>query len=147
MLLSRLKAYGSRALRPGINGKPLLGILRVRAILLGTGGGVLGSGLTFALGAFVARVTGSETIAGIALTASVLVGFGLGGYVAGRMAPINGRFHGSITALIVAAIVIAVAAIGGSRAPLGSVLLLALIAIVGGGIGGSLGGRRPPATE
>jgi len=125
----------------------LLGILRLRAILLGTGGGVLGSGLTFALGAFAARVTGSETMAGIALTASVLVGFGLGGYVAGRMAPINGRFHGSITALIVAAIVIAVAAIGGSRAPLGSVLLLALIAIVSGGIGGSMGGRRPPATE
>ncbi|HEY3428154.1 MAG TPA: hypothetical protein VGK83_05740 [Acidimicrobiia bacterium] len=147
MLLSRPKAYGSRALRSGINGKPLLGILRLRAILVGTGGGVLGSGLTFVLGAFAARVTGSETIAGIALTASVLVGFGLGGYVAGRMAPINGRFHGSITALIVAAIVIAVAALGGSRAPLGSVLLLALIAIVGGGIGGSLGSRRPPAIE
>ncbi|HJQ96205.1 MAG TPA: hypothetical protein VJ935_10945 [Acidimicrobiia bacterium] len=147
MLLSRPKAYGSRALRSGINGKPLLGILRLRAILVGTGGGVLGSGLTFALGAFAARVTGSETIAGIALTVSVLVGFGLGGYVAGRMALINGRFHGSITALIVAAIVIAVAALGGSRAPLGSVLLLALIAIVGGGIGGSLGGRRPPVTE
>jgi hypothetical protein len=125
----------------------LLGILRLRAILLGTGGGVLSSGLTFALGAFAARLTGSETMAGIALTASVLVGFGLGGYVAGRTAPVNGRFHGSITALIVAAIVITVAAIGGSRLPLGSVLLLALIATVSGGIGGSLGGRRPPATE
>jgi hypothetical protein len=125
----------------------LLGILRLKAILLGTGGGVLSSGLTFALGAFAARLTGSETMAGIALTSSVLVGFGLGGYVAGRTAPVNGRFHGSITALIVAAIVITVAAIGGSRLPLGSVLLLALIATVSGGIGGSLGGRRPPATE
>ncbi|HEX2420479.1 MAG TPA: hypothetical protein VHL55_02660 [Acidimicrobiia bacterium] len=124
----------------------MLGILRLKAILLGTGGGVLGSGLAFALGASAARVTGSESLAGMALTASVLVGFGVGGYVAGRMAPVNGRFHGSVTALIVAAIVITVAAMGGSRAPLGSVLLLALIAIISGGIGGGLGGRRPPPT-
>ena len=124
----------------------MLGILRLKAIVLGTGGGVLGSGLAFALGALAARVTGSESLAGMALTTSVLVGFGVGGYVAGRMAPANGRFHGSITALLIAAIVITVAAMGGSRTPLGSVLLLALIAIISGGLGGSLGGRRPPAT-
>ncbi|MGH8925413.1 MAG: hypothetical protein ACRDWA_12360 [Acidimicrobiia bacterium] len=120
----------------------MLGVLRPKAILIGIGGGVLGSGLTFALAALVARLARSETMAGVALMLSVLVGFGLAGFVAGRMAPVNGRFHGSVTALIVAGMVVATATIGGSPAPLGSVLLLALIAIVIGGIGGSLGARR-----
>ncbi|MGH8957613.1 MAG: DUF3792 family protein [Acidimicrobiia bacterium] len=125
----------------------MLGILRPKAILLGIAGGLLGSGLTFALVAIVARLSASETIAGIALTASVLIGFGLGGYVAGRLASVNGRFHGSITALIVAGIVIAVASLGGSPAPLGSVLLLAVIAIVIGAIGGIVGSRRASISE
>lgn len=120
----------------------MLGVLSPKAILLGTAGGLLGSGLAFAFVATVARFASSETLAGIALTASVLIGFGLGGFVAGRMSPVNGRFHGSITALVVAGIVIAVASLGGSPTPLGSVLLLALIAIAIGGIGGAIGGRR-----
>ena len=120
----------------------MLGILSPKAILLGTAGGLLGSGLAFALVATVARLASSEILAGIALTASVLIGFGLGGFVAGKMAPVNGRFHGSITALVVAVIVVAVASLGGSPTPVGSVLLLALLAIVTGGIGGAIGGRR-----
>ena len=120
----------------------MLGILSPKALLLGTAGGLLGSGLAFALVATVARFRSSETLAGIALTTSVLIGFGLGGFVAGKMAPVNGRFHGSITALVVAAIVVTVASLGGSPTPLGSVLLLALIAIAIGGIGGAIGGRR-----
>jgi len=97
--------------------------------------------------ATVARLLASETIAGIALTASVLIGFGLGGYLAGRLASVNGRFHGSITALVVAGIVIAVAGLGGSPAPLESVLLLALIAIVIGGIGGIVGNRQASSRD
>jgi putative membrane protein (TIGR04086 family) len=100
--------------------------------------------------AIVARLLASETLAGIALTASVLIGFGLGGFVAGKLAPVNGRFHGSITALVVAGIVVAVASLGGSPSPLGSVLLLALIAIVTGGMGGAIGGRgsnEPPTSN
>ncbi|HKZ21255.1 MAG TPA: hypothetical protein VJQ57_14245 [Acidimicrobiia bacterium] len=92
--------------------------------------------------AIVARLLSSEAVAGIGLTASVLIGFGLGGFVAGSLAPVNGRFHGSITSLVVAGIVVGVAGLGGSPTPLGSVLLLALIAIVTGGISGAIGGRR-----
>jgi hypothetical protein len=49
--------------------------------------------------------------------------------------------------LIVAGIVITVASLGGSPAPLGSVLLLALLAILIGGIAGSLGARRRSKVE
>jgi putative membrane protein (TIGR04086 family) len=125
----------------------VLGVLEARAVILGLAVGVLASGLTFALVALIARTVRSETLAGLALSLSVLVGFGLGGLVAGRLAPANGRFHGSITALIVAGIVITVASLGGSPAPLGSVLLLALLAILIGGIAGSLGARRRSKVE
>lgn len=147
MLLCRLEEYGPRGREPGIRAVAVLGVLRPKAVLLGVTGGLLGSGLAFALLALLARMARSETIAGLALTLSVLVGFSFGSFVAGRMAIVNGRFHGSITALVVAGIVIVVAAFGGSPAPLGSVLLLALIAVVVGGIGGSLGSRRAPSDE
>lgn len=125
----------------------VLGILRPKAVLLGLSGGALGSGLVFVVVALLARVTRSETVAAVALTLSVLVGFGIGAFLAGRLAIVNGRFHGSITALAMAAIVIVVARMGGSAAPLSSVLLLALIAIVVGGLCGSLGARARKAVE
>jgi len=120
----------------------LLGILRVEAVLLGVTAGVLASGLLFAVLAFVARATRSETIGGLALTLAVLVGMAVGGALAGRMARVNGRFHGSITALVLGAIVVVVARLGGSPTPLSAVLLLAVVAIVIGGVAGTLAFAR-----
>ena len=65
-----------------------------------------------------------------------------GGYAAGRMAPVSARFHGSLAGMGMAVVVVVVARLGGSPAPAGSVLLLAVLAIVLGGLGGLAGGRR-----
>lgn len=120
----------------------MLAVLRLRAILLGLAAGCLVSAVLFIIGLLIARLTRAEAAPGLSLSVSLIAGLFSAGYAAGHMAPVNGRFHGSITGLGVAAIVIVVARLGGSPAPTGQVLLLALIAIVLGGLGGWLGGRR-----
>jgi len=120
----------------------VLGILRVEAIVIGVAAGALGSGLIFALLVLLARAVGSEDLAGLALTVAVILGMSVAGFVAGRMARVNGRFHGSITALVLAAVVVIVSRLGGSPTPIAAVLLLAFAAIVIGGVSGTIGYRR-----
>jgi putative membrane protein (TIGR04086 family) len=81
----------------------------------------------------------------IGLTAGILLGFLAGGYASGRMAVVAHRFHGSVTGLLTAALVLIIARLGGSPAPTAPVLWLALLAVVVGGLGGSLAGRRSGA--
>ena len=120
----------------------MLASLRIPALLLGLGVGaltavVLSLALWLVLAAF-----GVDDAALAGLTVALLMGLGTGGYAAGRMAPFAQRFNGSVTGLLIAALVIAIARFGGSPAPTGQVLWLALLAVVLGGLGGTLGGRR-----
>jgi putative membrane protein (TIGR04086 family) len=120
----------------------MLAVLHLRAVLLGLAAGTLVSAVLFIIGLLIARLTQAEAAPGLSLAVSLIAGLFSAGYAAGRIAPVSGRFHGSITALGIAAIVIVVARLSGSPAPTGQVLFLALIAIVLGGLGGWLGGRR-----
>ena len=120
----------------------MLGVLRVEAVLLGLAAGALGSGLIFLALVFLARAARSETLAGLALTIAVLLGMAVAGFVAGQMARVNGRFHGSITALVLAAVVVVVSRLGGSSTPISAVLLLAVTATLIGGVAGTIGYRR-----
>ena len=112
------------------------------AVMIGTAGGALAGGAVFLIGLLIARAVGADQGAAVALSVSLLAGLAAGGFLAGRMAPYNGRFHGSITGLAMAAVVLVISLLGGSPAPTGQVALLALIAIVVGGISGWMGGRR-----
>ncbi len=78
----------------------------------------------------------------VGLTFAVVFGLAAGGYVAGRLAPAFSRFHGALTGLGIAGLVLVIARLGGSPAPTGRVLLLAALGIVLGGLGGIFGGRR-----
>ena len=120
----------------------MLGILRFSVVMLGAAAGALLSAAAFLIGLLVARAVGAEEGPVLTLTVSLLVGLAGGGYLAGRLAPVNGRFHGSVTGLIMAAVVVVLSILGGSPAPVGQVGLLAFIAIVVGGTSGWLGGRR-----
>jgi len=120
----------------------MLGVVRISAVMVGTAGGALVSSAVFLLGLLVARLVGADEGAAIVLSVSLLAGLAGGGYLAGRVAPFNGRFHGSITGLVMAAVVLVISILGGSPAPTGQVALLAAIAIVVGGFSGWLGGRR-----
>ena len=120
----------------------MLGVLRLSAVMIGTAGGALLSSAVFLVGLLAARVAGADEGPALVLSFSLLAGLSGGGYLAGRVAPYNGRFHGSMTGLVMAAVVLAISMLGGSPAPTGQVALLAAIAVVVGGISGWLGGRR-----
>lgn len=120
----------------------MLGVLRISAVMIGAAGGALLSAAVFLVGVLVARLVGAEEGPGLVLTVSLLAGLSGGGYLAGRLAPVNGRFHGSVTGLAMATVVMVISILGGSPAPTGQVAWLAAIAIIVGGISGWLGGRR-----
>ena len=120
----------------------MLGVLRLSAVMIGTAGGTLVGGAVFLVGLLISRAVGGDQGPAVSLSVSLLAGLAAGGYLAGRMAPFNGRFHGSMTGLAMAAIVLIISLLGGSPAPTRQVAILALMAIVIGGISGWVGGRR-----
>lgn len=124
----------------------MLASLRILAILTGLGIGALtATVLSLALWLALTAI-GLDDAALTGLTVALLIGFVAGGYAAGRMAVVSHRFHGSVTGLVIAALVLVIARLGGSPAPTGQVLWLSLLAVVLGGLGGARGGRpRSPA--
>ena len=120
----------------------MLGLLRISAVMIGTAGGALVAGVVFLIGLLVARLIDAEEGPALVLSISLVAGLAGGGFLAGRVAPYNGRFHGSMTGLVMAGVVVVMSLLGGSPAPTGQVAWLAVIAIVVGGISGWLGGRH-----
>ena len=120
----------------------MLGVVRISAVMIGTAGGTLVGAAIFLAGLLVARLVGAEEGPAVLLSVSLLAALFGGGFLAGRVAPFNGRFHGSITGLVMAGVVLVISILGGSPAPTGQVVLLAAIAIVVGGFSGWLGSRR-----
>ena len=110
----------------------MLGTISVRAVLAGVGGGTLIAAAVYLIGYLVVAPATGELLLVIAL----LIGLAGGGWIAGRLAPFNGRFHGSLSGLLIAGVVIVISRLGGSPAPVSQVLLLAAIAIVVGGVAG-----------
>ena len=119
---------------------PLLATLRIPAVLFGVGAGSLVATVVALVLGLVLGLLDQPADAG--LVPAIVVGLGLGGWVAGRGARVSHRFHGSVAGLVVVGLVVAVARLGGSPAPTGQVLALAALGIVVGGVGGALGGRR-----
>lgn len=120
----------------------MLAAVRLTAVALGVGAGTLAStALTMLLWGLLAAL-GVDQPAVAGLSFAVLGGFLVGGYVAGRLAIVVHRFHGSLTGLVLAGVVVLISKLGGSLTPTGEVLLLAVFGIVLGGLGGFLGGRR-----
>ena len=120
----------------------MLASLRIIAILTGLGiGALVATVLSLVLWAILA-LFGFDDAALAGLTVAVLVGLAVGGYASGRMAIVAHRFHGSVTGLMFAALVLVIARFGGSPAPTAQVLWLALLAVVLGGLGGAVAGRQ-----
>jgi putative membrane protein (TIGR04086 family) len=123
----------------------MLAALSIVAIGLGIGaGGLAATVLALALGGLL-TVVGMEEGADIGLVAGVLVGLAVAGWVSGRMARHSERFHGAVTGLLLAGLIVLVARLGGSPASTASVLWLALVAAVIAGSTGWLAGRRKRA--
>jgi hypothetical protein len=123
----------------------MLAALNIVAVGLGVGaGGLTATVVGFAAGAILALV-GSDAPSG-GLLVGIVVGFAVGGWVAGRMAPHSERFHGAVSGLLLAGLYIVVASLGGGVVATGSVLGVALLAVVVSGGAGWLAGRRKSAA-
>ena len=120
----------------------MIASLRIIAVALGVGIGSLTATVLALLFWGILALAGFDDAPLAGLTAAIIVSFAVAGYAAGRMAPHTQRFHGSVAGLGLASLVLIIATLGGSPAPIGQVLLLFAIGIVIGGLGGVAGGRR-----
>ena len=124
----------------------MLAALNIAAVGLGVGaGGLSATILALALGGLL-TVFGVQNGADIGLVAGVICGMAVAGWVSGWMARHSERFHGSVTGLVLAGVIIVVARLGGSPAATTSVVWLAVIAVFTAGLTGWLAGRRKRAA-
>lgn len=109
--------------------------------MLGVGaGGLTASVVSLALGLGLGLL--GDWGPDVGLVIGILTGLAVGGWLSGRRSVHSHRFHGSVTGLVLAFVVVAIARFGGSPANTGSVLWLAVVSMVVGGLAGWLGGRR-----
>jgi hypothetical protein len=119
----------------------MLAALNFAAVGLGVGaGGLSATVAAFALSLLLGPTTDAAPYGGLLI--GIIIGFAVGGWVAGRMARHSERFHGAVCGLLLAGLYIVVASLGGGVVATGSVLGLALIAVVVSGGAGWLAGRR-----
>ena len=90
-------------------------------------------------------IAGMETGADIGLVTGILLGLATAGWVAGTRSVHSHRFHGMVTGLGLAFMILIIARLGGSPAPTTQVVWLALIAVTISGLTGWLAGRRKAA--
>lgn len=111
------------------------------AVLLGVGAGSLLTTI-LALAAWPVLELLSVRPAPIAaLLFGIVIGLAGGGFVAGRIARLAQLFHGALSGLGLAGLVTIVARLGGSPAATSRVLVLAVVAVVVGGLGGAISTR------
>lgn len=109
---------------------------------MGVAAGSLMASLLALVMSGVLIVLGVETGADIGLVIGVVAGLVGGGWVAGSRAAHSHRFHGMVTGLVLAFVLLVIARLGGSPAPTTTVIWLALLSVVISGLGGWLAGRR-----
>ncbi len=120
----------------------MIASLKWGAVILGSAtGALIASVAAFVLWLPLAWA-GVENAPLIGLTFAVLIGLFGSGFVSGRMAPAFSRFHGAVSGLGLATLILLIAKLGGSPAPTSRVLLLAVMAVILGGAGGFVAGRR-----
>lgn len=120
----------------------MLAAVSVIALLMGiAAGGLVASVLALGIGG-VLSLAEVENGANIGLVIGVVAGLAIGGWVAGRRSSHSSRFHGAVTGLALASLIMATAKLGGSPAGTTVVIWLAVVSIVISGFTGWLAGRR-----
>jgi putative membrane protein (TIGR04086 family) len=122
----------------------MLAALRPGAIVLGVAaGGLVASLVALALGGLLTVLEVDEG-ADVGLVVGIVLGLAAGGWVSGKRALHSHRFHGQVSGLLLAFLIVIVARLGGSPASTTTILWLALISIVVSGVGGWVAGRTTP---
>lgn len=120
----------------------MLATLNLGAVILGVGAGGLTASLValgLSTGLGLLGIDGGPVI-GVLI--GVVAGFASGGWIAGWRARHSHRFHGMVTGLLLAFMVVIVARFGGSAAPTWVVVWQAVLAVAVSGLAGWLAGRR-----
>lgn len=120
----------------------MLAALNIGAVALGVAAGGLAASLFALVVSGILAVVGVESGPDIGLVSGILIGLAVGGWVAGSRAVHSHRFHGMVTGLVLAFLIMVIARFGGSAAPTATVIWLAVLSIAVSGISGWLAGRR-----
>jgi len=120
----------------------MLAALNIGAVILGAASGGLTASLMALLLSGILTAVGLDSGSDIGLVIGVLIGLGVGGWVAGAKARHSARFHGAVTGLALAFLMMVIAVLGGSPASTLTILWLALLSILISGLAGWLAGRR-----
>lgn len=124
----------------------MLAALNFGAVALGLGSGALAASLATLLLSSVLTLTGVETGAGIGLVVGIVLGLAAGGWIAGAKARHSHRFHGMVTGLLLAFLVVVIARLGGWPGSVAAVVWLAVLSIAISGLAGWLAGRIKTAS-
>lgn len=123
----------------------VLAALNLGAIVLGVAsGGLTASLVGLGVGSLL-TVLNLDSGADIGLLTGVALGLAAGGWVAGLKARHSERFHGAVTGLLLAFLLMVIARLGGSPASTIDILWLALLSVLVSGFFGWLAGRRKQA--
>lgn len=124
------------------NIRAVLAALNFGAIALGIGTGGLTASLATLLFSGGLTLVGLENGAEAGLVIGLVLGLAVGGWVAGLRAIHSERFHGMVTGLLLAFMVVIIARLGGSPASTPAVIWLAVVCVAISGLAGWLAGRR-----
>jgi hypothetical protein len=125
----------------------VLAALNFGALAAGVAAGGLAASLLALLMSGLLAVVGVDAGPDIGLAVGILTGLATGGWVAGSRSLHSHRFHGMVTGLILAFMVMVIARFGGSSASALTVFWLAVLSIAVSGVFGWLAGRRKAAAR
>lgn len=125
----------------------MLAALNFGAVALGMGIGALTASLATLLFGTALSLLGLEDGENVGLVIGIVIGLGVGGWVAGLRAVHSERFHGMVTGLLLAFMIVVIARLGGSPASTPVVIWLAVVCVAISGLAGWLAGRRKAAAS
>lgn len=120
----------------------MLAAVRWNAVLMGAGVGILAVAVVSLILWLLLSTLDVAGAVGAATTFGMVAGFAAGGWIAGRRATFSPWFHGALSSLGIALIVIVTSLRGGSPAPTSQVILLATLAISLGSLFGFLSAKQ-----
>ena len=116
-------------------------LIRWRSILIGAAAGLSSTVLLGLIGSLAAGLVGVTDPFSLGIVLGAVLGLLMGGFVAAKFAFDHQPLHGSVAALVTAAVIGIDALLRGSGAAALTLIAYALLASLLGGLGGYIGGR------
>lgn len=122
----------------------MLTTLNIGAVALGVAAGGLTASLVALVLSGALTIVGLDSGADVGLVVGIAVGLAAGGWIAGWRTLHSERFHGMVTGLLLAFLVVVIARLGGSTASNVVILWQLVLGVFVSGLAGWFAGRRKP---